>query len=176
MTGWLVLATLALTLALTAGCMVREVQTGPALDRRSSWVLLPLRNQTETPQAGERAEAILSTLLRSHGLDDLADYGAPGEGAGELPELDERRRADRALAWARTKGYHYAIGGSVEEWRYRNGLDGEPAVGLTLRVVELPGGKVVWSASGAQAGWGRDTLAGTAQRVLRSLLSQLALK
>src|SRR5436190_22892434 len=66
-----------LVFLISASCMVREVQTGPALDRRSQWVLLPLRNQTETPQAGERAEAILSTLLRSHGLADLADYGAP---------------------------------------------------------------------------------------------------
>jgi hypothetical protein len=155
------------------GCMVREVQNGPALERDRRWVLLPLRNQTETPQAGERAEAILSTLLRSHGLVDLADYTVPGEAAGELPELDERRRAERALAWARGKGFHFAIAGSVEEWRYRNGLDGEPAVGVTIRVVELASGRVVWSASGAKAGWGRDTLAGTAQRVMSSLLSQL---
>jgi hypothetical protein len=157
-------------------CTVREVQLGPPLDRASRWVLLPLRNQTETPQAGERAEAILSTLLRARGLADLADFRSPSESAGELPELDERRRTERALAWARKQGYLYAVGGSVEEWRYRNGLDGEPAVGLTLQVVELLSGRVVWSASGARAGWGRDTLAGTAQQVLKSLLGELKLK
>jgi hypothetical protein len=158
------------------GCMVREVQPSPPLDRSTRWVLLPLRNQTETPQAGERAESILSTLLRARGLTDLADYAAPGDATGELPELDERRRAARAVTWARTQGFAYAIAGSVEEWRYRNGLDGEPAVGLTLEILELHSGKVIWSASGARSGWGRDTLAGTAQHVLKSLLAELKLK
>lgn len=166
----------ALAALAAVGCMVREVQPSPPLDRSTRWVLLPLRNQTETPQAGERAESILSTLLRARGLTDLADYGAPGDGNGELPELDERKRAARAVAWARSQGFAYAIGGSVEEWRYRNGLDGEPAVGLTLEILELRSGKVVWSASGARSGWGRDTLAGTAQHVLKSLLTELKLK
>lgn len=163
-------------LALVASCMVREVQKGPPLDRRSRWVLLPFRNQTETPQAGEKAEAILATLLRARGLQDLAPYRAPSETAGEIPDLDERRRADRAQSWARGQGFTYAVTGSVEEWRYRNGLDGEPAVGVTLQVIELSSGRVVWSASGALAGWGRDTLAGTAQQVMKSLLTELAFR
>jgi polysaccharide biosynthesis protein PelC len=160
----------------SAGCMVREVQKGPALDMRSRWVLLPLRNQTETPQAGEKAEAILATLLRARGLQDIAGYTPPGEAAGVLPELDERRRAEGALKWAKERGFLYGVTGSVEEWRYRNGLDGEPAVGLSVQVVDLPSQRVVWSASGARAGWGRDTLAGTAQELLKALLKEMALK
>jgi polysaccharide biosynthesis protein PelC len=158
------------------GCMVREVQKGPALDRRSRWVLLPLRNQTETPQAGEKAESILATLLRARGLGDIAGYSPPPDTAGVLPELDERRRAELALRWAKDRGYLYGVTGSVEEWRYRNGLDGEPAVGVSVQVVDLPSQRVVWSASGARAGWGRDTLAGTAQELLKSLLKELELK
>lgn len=164
------------TTTMAAGCVVREVQKGPALDRRSRWVMLPFRNQTETPQAGEKAESIISTILRANGLADLAPFRSPSENAGEIPELDERRRADRALTWARAQGYTYAVTGSVEEWRYRNGLDGEPAVGLSVQVVELGTTRIVWSASGARAGWGRDTLSGTAHQLLRALLADLALK
>jgi hypothetical protein len=155
---------------------VREVQRGDALDRRTRWVLLPLSNQTETAQAGEKAEAILGTLLRVRGLSELAPYLPPAEAAGELPELDDRRRAERALAWARSQGFAFAVTGSVEEWRYRNGLDGEPAIGLTIMVVDLANNRVAWSASGARAGWGRDTLAGTAQKLLKSLIADLALR
>ena len=158
------------------GCMVREVQHGPALDRKSRWVLLPLRNQTDTPQAGEKAESILATLLRARGLGDIAGYTPPAEAAGVLPELDERRRAEHALKWAKGQGFLYGVTGSVEEWRYRNGLDGEPAVGISVQVVDLPSRRVVWSASGARAGWGRATLAGTAQELLKSLLEELDLK
>jgi polysaccharide biosynthesis protein PelC len=160
----------------SAACMVRAVQKGPALDKRSRWVLLPLQNQTETPQAGEKAESILATLLRARGLPDIAGYSSPADAAGTFPELDERRRAEHALRWARGQGYLYGVTGSVEEWRYRNGLDGEPAVGISVQVVDLPSQRVVWSASGAKAGWGRDTLAGTAQELLRTLLTEMALK
>jgi hypothetical protein len=170
------LITLIWIASLAAGCSVHEVQRGPALDRRSHWVLLPLRNQTETAQAGEKAEAILGTVLRVRGLDSLAPYQPPPEPAGEIPELDERRRADRALAWARSQGFTFAVTGSVEEWRYRTGLEGEPAVGLTIEVVDLTRNRVAWSASGARSGWGRDTLAGTAQTLIKSLIAELALR
>jgi hypothetical protein len=172
--AWLVAG--AALLLLPGACMVREVQRGPALDKRSRWVLLPLRNQTETPQAGEKAESILATLLRARGLGDIAGYSPPADTAGVLPELDERRRAELALRWAKDKGFLYGVTGSVEEWRYRNGLDGEPAVGVSVQVVDLPSQRVVWSASGARAGWGRDTLAGTAQELLKALLQELELK
>jgi hypothetical protein len=161
---------------LAIACSVRDVQRGATLDRRSLWVLLPLSNQSEAAQAGEKAEAILGTLLRARGLSELAPYRPPAEAAGEIPELDDRRRAERAQAWARAQGFTYAVTGSVEEWRYRNGLNGEPAVGLTVMVVDLTANRVAWSASGARAGWGRDTLAGTAQVLLKSLLSDLSLR
>ncbi|MNP78015.1 hypothetical protein D3C76_1755480 [compost metagenome] len=63
--------------------------------------------------------------------------------------------------------------GSVEEWQYKSGLDGEPAVGISLRVVEVSSGRVLWSKSGARAGWSRESLAGTAQQVIETLVSAL---
>ena len=67
----------------------------------------------------------------------------PTDTAGVLPELDERRRAELALRWAKDKGFLYGVTGSVEEWRYRNGLDGEPAVGR-----ERAGGRPALAAGG----------------------------
>jgi hypothetical protein len=64
----------------------------------------------------------------------------------------------------------------VQEWRYRAEPDGEPAVGLTLSVIEVRSGRTVWSATGARAGLSRDTLSGTAQTLLRQLLARLELR
>ncbi|MCA1663572.1 MAG: hypothetical protein LC659_04770, partial [Myxococcales bacterium] len=89
-----------------AGCVVQEIHQGPPLDRRARWVLLPVQNHGETPQAGERAEAILGTILRARGVADLRSYAPPKEGNG-LPELDEERRYQLALAAARAEGYVY---------------------------------------------------------------------
>ena len=75
-----------------------------------------------------------------------------------------------ALAWARQAGARYALTGSVDEWRYKVGVDGEAAVGVVLSIVDVESGRAVWSGSGAQSGWSREALSGVAQRLLRRLL------
>ncbi len=167
--------TVLLALTLSSGCAVHQVQRGPRLDPSSRWVLLPMMNFAETPQAGERSESILATLLRIHGVAGLTQYPVATSDT-DLPELDERRRYEAALAWGKSAGFTYGVTGSVQEWRYRSGLDGEPAVGLSIQVIDLATGRVVWSATGARSGWGRDSVAGTAQKLLDRLLADLQLE
>ena len=164
----------ALVVVLTAGCSVVDVQRGPTLDANVRWTLLPVMNYAEAPRAGERVEAMLETLLRSRGVANLQTYPSPTR-TDDLPELDERRRFESALGWARSNGFIYAVTGSVNEWRYKSGLDGEPAVGVGIRVIEITTGRTVWSASGAKTGWGRDSVSGTAQALLGALLDTLRL-
>jgi hypothetical protein len=49
-------------------------------------------------------------------------------------------------------------------------VDGEPAVGVALSVVDVSSGRTVWSGVGARSGWSRDALSAVAQRLLKSLL------
>lgn len=173
-----ILALLAV-MGLLGGCAVQEVQRGAALDTHARWALLPIMNHAETPQAGERAQAILATLLRVRGVVDAQEYAAHQKTEGEaegLPELDERRRFDEALNWAKGQGMTYGVTGSVEEWRYKSGTDGEPAAGVSLQVVDIASGRVLWSATGARTGWGRESVSGTAQKLLKDLLRDLPLK
>jgi len=161
-----------IVLVLNLGCAVYQVHHGPALDPKAHWVQLPILNYCENPHAGERAESILGTLLRARGVSDLSHY--PAARADNVPpDFDEQRRLEESLTWARGKGFSYGMTGSVEEWTYRTGLDGDAAVGLTLQVIELESGKVVWSASGSRSGWGRETLSGVAQKLIASLLAEL---
>lgn len=90
--------------------------------------------------------------------------------------LDDRERFNQALSWAREQKLDYVVSGSVEEWQYKSGLDGEPAVGISLQIIEPATGRVLWSKSGARAGWSRESLAGTAQKVLRTLVGDLSLE
>ncbi len=160
-------------LLLTA-CSSQQVQQGVTLPRDARWALLPLVNLSEAPRAGERARRLVEAALRARGLEPVL---APTPRARqELPLLDDRVRLDEALAWARRERIHYAVTGSVEEWRYKSGLDGEPAVGLSLRIVEIPEGRVVWVGSGSRTGWGYDNLSGTATRVIDDLLDALRLE
>jgi hypothetical protein len=156
-----------------AGCTTATVAPAPPLERDAPWVLLPMVNHTETPQAGLRAAAILESLLRVRGVTELRRYPA-SLGGDALFEPSERRSVDQALAWARTQGARYALTGTVDEWRYKVGLDGEPAVGFTLQLLELPSGRVVWSAAGGRTGWSRESLSGVAQKMLAELTLPLA--
>jgi TolB-like protein len=168
------LAGAAVALALTlAGCTTATVAPAPALERGAPWGLLPMVNHTETPQAGLRAEAILESLLRSRGLSELRRYPTT-IGGDALFEPSERRSVDQALAWARTQNLRYALTGTVDEWRYKVGLDGEPAVGFTLQLIELSTGRVLWSAAGGRTGWSRESLSGVAQKLLAELTAPLA--
>ncbi len=174
-----ILLLLLAVMGLLGGCAVQEVQRGAVLDAHAHWALLPIMNHAETPQVGARAQAILATLLRVRGVTDVREYATQQKAEGEtegLPELDERRRFDEALNWAKGQGMTYGVTGSVEEWRYKSGTDGEPAAGVSLQVIDIASGRVLWSATGARTGWGRESVSGTAQKLLKDLLRDLPLK
>lgn len=159
-------------LMLLAGCAGQGAYRSVQLPPDAGWALLPVVNYAETPQAGQRAEAILFTLLHERGV-NLRRY--PARTGDTLPELNDERRLQDAIDWARAANIRYGVTGSVEEWQYKAGLDGEPAVGLTVQVIDVASGRVLWSASGARSGWGYATLSGTAQELLEDLSGDMPL-
>ena len=166
---------LALACAFVAhGCPVVDRTREVRLDAGAKWVLLPMVNHTETPQAGLRAESITEALLRSSGIAQLERYPSTLNPDG-LFDPAERKAQDQAMAWAKTQKARFAVGGSVEEWRYKVGVDGEPAVGLSLSIVDLDSGAVVYSAAGAKSGWSREAVSAVAQKLARELLSGVQL-
>ena len=163
-------AVLVLTAILGACSVLDHSSTSPRFDKDAKWVLLPIVNNTETAQAGLRAEAVTEALLRARGVANLSVY-PPALNRDTLFEPAERKIQDEALKWARGSGARYAVYGAVDEWRYKVGIDGEPAVGITLHVVDLTSGTVAWSGAGAKTGWSREALSAVAQKVIRDLLT-----
>ncbi|HMS78420.1 MAG TPA: penicillin-binding protein activator LpoB [Burkholderiaceae bacterium] len=154
--------------AVLAACSTVSAPPAPRLDRAAPWALLPMVNHTETPQAGLRAEAILESLLRNGGVSALRRYPS-SIGGDALFEPSERKGVDQAIDWARSQGARYAVTGTVDEWRYKVGVDGEPAVGFTLQVLEVGTGRVLWSAAGGRTGWSREALPAVAHQLLPRL-------
>lgn len=167
----LLLLAAALTLA---ACTTTTTVSAPGvtLDAGAKWALLPITNHTDTPQAGLAAEAITENLLRAHGIANLGHY-PPNLSRDTLFEPAERSVVEEARKWASGAGMRYGVTGMVEEWRYKVGIDGEPAVGVTLQVIDLENGQVVYSASGAKSGWSRESLAGVANKLLASLVDRI---
>ncbi len=163
--------TLGILALLTAlgGCAVIDHSPPSGADKSADWVLLPFTNATETPFAGQRAESVTENLLRTLGVGKLQRYPASLQ-TDNLFETGQPKDGDKAMEWARGQGARYAVTGTVDEWRYKVGVDGEPAVGVALQIVEVDGGRVVWSGVGGKSGWSRESLSGVAQDLIKSLL------
>jgi polysaccharide biosynthesis protein PelC len=165
-------ATLAMVLA---ACAVTQ-QTGGAtlrLSAQDKLALLPVANHTDVPQAGLRAEAVLEVTLRAAGAAQLQVY-PPDMNTENLFEPAERKVQVEAEKWARAQGIRYVVLASVDEWRYKVGVDGEPAVGLAIQIKDLQTQQMVYAASGASTGWSREALTAVAQKLMGKLLSGLS--
>lgn len=150
-------------------CSTLDRSTAPAVERQAQWVVLPFANHTETPLAGQRAESIAEAILHSKGINKIKRY--PGNLQQEaLFDAGDRKQQEEALAWARQQGARYALSGAVDEWRYKVGVDGEPAAGVALQIIDVASGDTLWSGTGGKSGWSREALSAVAQQLIRSLL------
>jgi TolB-like protein len=154
-----------------AACASIDASPTPQLFAARDWAVLPLDNLTDTPMAGLRAAAVAASVLSAGGVEGVQQYADDNSETLFQPASADLRA--KSLAWARAQHAPYALTGSVIEWRYKAGVDGEPVVGLTLQLFDVDSGKVVWSASGHREGWGNDSLAGVASALERSLLAPL---
>lgn len=154
---------------LLSACAVVDRAPAPKLEAGARWVVLPFANATETPFAGQRAEAISEGLLRTLGVAEVQRY--PAQLASDnLFETGAPKDADKALEWARGQNARYAVTGTVDEWRYKVGVDGEPAAGITLQIIDVQSGDILWSGAGGKSGWSREALSAVAQKLIRELL------
>jgi TolB-like protein len=168
------LAALAFGFVFISGCATVSVGPAPQFEANAKWALLPFVNHTETPQAGLRAESIAENLFRAGSRAGLKHY--PGNLNSEtLFEPMDRKQSEAALEWARGENIRYALAGNVDEWRYKVGVDGEPAAGVTLQVIDVASGDVLWAATGGQTGWSREALSAVAQKLIAKLLNPVIL-
>ena len=157
------------TLLLLTACSTMDRGAAPALERQASWVVLPFANHTETPLAGNRAEAIALALLHAQGVGKVQRYET-GPQQEALFDAGDSKRQQEALEWARERQARYALTGAVDEWRYKVGVDGEPAAGVTLQIIDVASGDILWSGTGGKSGWSREALSAVAQKLIRDLL------
>ncbi|MGC8807804.1 MAG: penicillin-binding protein activator LpoB [Thiomonas sp.] len=154
---------------LLAGCAVTALPGQTlSIPADGKFAVLPLANATDTPLVERRAQAITVSLLQQKGLSDVVVY--PQKANDNPLDAEPAASSAQALAWARQQGARYALSGTVTEWRYKTGVDSEPAVGVTLQVTNVTTGQVVWSASGGRSGWGYQALAAVGQSQIEALL------
>ncbi|RMH79968.1 MAG: hypothetical protein D6674_05970 [Acidobacteria bacterium] len=160
MKAWVVL-TIAI---LTYGCAsVVNTQRGTVPSKDSKFIVLPFENYTETPLAGLRIGSMVYGVMVSKGY--KAELAKIQQDKDYKPE-----EIEQIAEGAKRAGYDYAVMGSVNEFRYKTGIDGEPAVSITLKVYELKSDRVIYSAVGSRTGWSHESLGTVAQKILNNIL------
>jgi len=157
---------------LLSACETMTSSNRVIVSSAEKWALLPITNLSKTPLAGDRASALVETHLRARGVTNLETYQPP-KADSVMALIDNSGQMSQAKEWALQEGYRYGITGDVQEWSYKNGLDNEPSVSMTLKFVDLQSDQVMWVANASRTGWGYSNLAGTANKTIEELLTQV---
>jgi hypothetical protein len=121
-------------------------------------MLFPLKNYTDTPRAGMRASNIVEGVLSAKSYKVIYNT---------TPTLKKE-----AAAMAKSNGSDYYMLGAVSEWRYKTGIDGEPAVSFRLALYNTKTDTLVWSGVGSNNDWGNGSIGTTAQSLIEEMLEK----
>jgi len=162
-------------LLLISSCSTLTSTEKVSVAAEQSWALLPVNNLSTTPRAGVAANTFVETHLRSRGVDQIATYQTP-EGMNLVALLDTERQLDKAMLWAKQSGHRFGLTGTIHEWHYKSGPDKEPAVGISLKLIDLYSDKVVWQGTTAKTGWGYANVSAVANKAVQKLLKQIDIR
>ncbi len=146
--------------------------TGPVAVDSSTWAILPIANYSTTPKADNTVASLVETRLRAKGVRQLQTFEQP-DSMNLVSLLESSPDNTKLIAKARSMGYRYGITGSVHEWHYKSGPDREPAVGVSLKVIDLVSSQVVWQGSTSRTGWAYANLSSVADKAIQDLLKQV---
>jgi TolB-like protein len=132
----------------------------PAIASSQKIALYGLDNYTDTPRAGLRAANITEGLLLARGY----------RVSNSITTATRKMSLSEKIADARRHHARYLITGGVSEWRYKTGIDGEPAVSVQLKLIDTHSRRVVWSATGSDSSWGNTSIGVVAQNLISGML------
>ena len=133
------------------------------LDPKKTYAVVPFENYTDTPLAGYRVASMMEGVLRSRGF-KVSDR------VWEPSDRDPDRKELKNIVKKAMETSDYVITGSVNEFRYKVGIDGEPAVSISVYLIKSSTGKVVGGATLSGTGMSYQSLGTLTQSLLRKLL------
>lgn len=124
--------------------------------------LMPLADYTENRDAADRLGPMIQMELQKRSNVQTVETGRVEEALARDPwMLTDRLPTDVVDTLGTALGAQGLLVGSVLAYGYRNdGGDEIPQVSLSLRLLQVPGGRVLWSAVHHRDGGDRETVFG----------------
>jgi TolB-like protein len=137
------------------------------LPKNKKYAISSFWNYTQTPMAGLSASSVVEGVLSQNNINLYSLIG--GEEEIENIKTKENFIAQKK-GEARRSGASYLITGDVQEWRYKSGIDAEPVVSYTVKIIDLDSDKIVFNAIGAKSGWAHKSIGVLAQEIAQEIL------
>ncbi len=140
--------------------------------------VLPLVNLTNYPYAGRIAAELITTQLYAQSKFKLMEKT-------QMQETLKNQWADQSQMLDRTAAIKVGnklevdtvIYGAVTEFRYKRGLDENPVVGISVRMLDVKTGEILWADSKSEMGgclwFCHDSLTRLAQQICYDLVEKL---
>ncbi len=134
------------------------------LGKNGSYLVAVFKNFTETPHAGSRVSSMIDSIMVSRG------YTTYNTSTILRKYSSENENINKIIRRAKNRGIKYVIDGSVNEFRYKTGIEGEPAAGVTIFVYNTDTGKLIWSSTGSATGWSNQSRTTVMQNLINRLI------
>ena len=135
-------------------------------------VMPPFLNATDNENTGQALTQLTGSILLEYRIPLYQTEEIVSKTADDTAPKQELRY----LQIARDNKATYLLIGTVHEYRYKSDLSANPAVGITLRLVNVADGRTVWQGSTSKVGHTFSSLTSTAQKAVRDLVSKIPLK
>ena len=170
------LMTLLLALLL-AGCATSTInnRADTSLAVQSNWGVVPFFNHTSVPLAANKVRSMAMALLMTRGVNNVYIYPQATSCNQLVPCANPVPNARKLQRWVKKNNIQYLVAGSVNEWRYKVGLDGEPSVSVVLQVMNASSGAVYWTGVGSKVGNSWSGLGNIAQRLIGGMVARIPL-
>lgn len=160
---------------LFSGCTTINTERLPryCFQPNSAWGIATFTNNTDVPQAGNRAMSITAGVLRTRGVLFLATY-QPNKNCNELIICPNSSISlEKIRNFGLEHHIRYMVIGAVNEWQYKVGLDGEPVASVSIQIFDTERNQIVWSSVGSKIGSSHSGLSVTAQNLINDMLKKL---
>ena len=129
----------------------------------------PFFNATNDDHAGRALTELTGSALVARGVPLYQTEEVLLSAQGDTAPGPDGRYQELAS----TVGASHLLIGTVHEYRYKTDLDGDPAVGITIRLVDAKTGRTVWQGSSSTIGYAFASVTSASQKAVRRLVRRL---
>lgn len=141
----------------------KNISKIPKLDKSSRMIVLTFINNSETPSSGLKIKNIVENEFFSKGYNVV--FLNSDSDTDTISEKDVYKKIDEMHKEAR-----YFVFGYVNEWRYKSGIDFEPAVSLTINIYDTKSDSIIWSGRISKNGSSYSSTSNIASKAVKKIL------